>query len=226
MGDISSAVPFRIGMHLAVWDAEARCEALWDGLEVSGVTIHRVRSSSALDRLEPWQVHAICVVVAEAMDGPARVSALRERAYCGPLVAMAPRERAKELLAAGADDCVRDDIDPSELTERVQTIARRTGPYVVGPLVVEPVTLRAWIRGRELMTRRSDITLLAHLACSVGRPVSIQELGRHVFDEPNIERNRIDVTVWRVRKALDRDAWVLETVPSAGFRLRQRRDDP
>lgn len=213
-------------MHLAVWDAEARCEALWDGLEISGVTLHHVRSSSALDRLEPWQVHAICVVVAEALDGPARVAGLRERAYGGPLVVLAPSTRAKELLGAGADDCMPDDITQEELVERIRAIARRTGPYVVGPLVVEPVTLRAWVRGRELTTRMTDVALLAHLASSVGRPLSIQELGQHVFDDSNIERNRIDVAVWRIRKALARDAWLLETVPTAGYRLRPKRDEP
>lgn len=150
--------------------------------------------------------------------------ALRERAYCGPLVVIAPRERATELFAAGADDCVRDDIAEEELVAHIRAIARRTGPYVVGPLVVEPVTLRAWIRGKELATCRSDIALLAHLAASVERGVSIQDLGRHLFDDPNIERNRIDVAVWRIRKALERDAWILETIPSAGYRLRQRRD--
>lgn len=224
MGDLSPPGPYRVGMQVAVWDATWRCEPLWERLAVSGHTVHRMHSSPGLDRLEPWQLHAVCVVVDSRSEGGARLGTLRDRGYCGPLLALASTY-TKELLAAGADDCLRDHVAVDELVERIRAIARRTGPYVVGPLVVEPVTLRAWLRGRELKIRRSDIALLAHLASSTERPVSIQDLGRQIFDVMDIERNRIDVAIWRIRKALEHDAWLLETVPAAGYRLRQRRDE-
>lgn len=147
-------------MSVIFVDRAARCGALRDQLENARVTSSVVVRLEQVAALEPWRIHAVCLVLEEAYLDVGSIRALRELGYAGSLVALG-RTPASAALEAGADDLRPLDVSAPELLARIESIRRTSGPFVEGPLTVCPVRRRAWLREVELLDlRKVDFDVL------------------------------------------------------------------
>lgn len=206
-------------MHIVVLDHLRRCDALWSQVERVPAQVHRAENARAALRLAIWELQAVCIVHegngATALEA---VDLLRRRAYCGPVVTVGAQAVAARMLDSGSDDVVAYEVTAEELVARIRTIARRSGPHVVGELVVDPLTNRSWSFGRELNLRPRDAALLAYLATRPERHVRAKELIERLWGSP-VGRNVVDVAVWRIRQELGNQAWMLKTERRSGYSL-------
>lgn len=112
-------------------------------------------------------------------------------------------------LREGADDFVLKPFHYPELAARVAAIlrrrvGRRQGPIRVGELVVDPVTRRVRVGGREVALANKEFALLRALASEPRRVFTKEELLRDVWGYRSMGRTRtLDSHASRLRRKLD-----------------------
>jgi DNA-binding response OmpR family regulator len=176
------------------------------------------------------------------MQGEALLEALREASDVPILITSAKRSDAERIagLRLGADDYLAKPFNPHELVARVAAILRRTRPepgdgrepilsFAAGRLVLDPESRRYTLRGGEGgRLTPGEAALLALLARRPGAVVAREQLLEAVARRPDEVYERVvDVHVANLRKKLGDDAgdpWLIETIPSAGYRLVAERD--
>jgi DNA-binding response OmpR family regulator len=170
------------------------------------------------------------------MQGETVLEALRESGDVPVLITSAKRSDAERIagLRLGADDYLGKPFNPHELTARVAAILRRTRPapdidedilsLAGGRLVLDPrsrsYTLADGGAGR---LTPGEANLLQALARRPGAVLSREQLLESVARRPDEVYERVvDVHVANLRKKLGDDAgqpWLIETIPSTGYRL-------
>ena len=114
-------------------------------------------------------------------------------------------------LELGADDYVPKPCTPRELSARIRTILRRTGPsalaaakpMVAGPLTLWPTLRRAEMAGQELKLTSTEFSLVEVLLRHAGRLVSKAELSQEALSRPLSRFDRsVDVHMSRIRQKL------------------------
>jgi len=175
------------------------------------------------------------------MQGEAVLEALRDAGDVPVLITSAKRSDAERIagLRLGADDYLGKPFNPHELTARVAAILRRTRPAAAeedailsladGRLVLDPGSRRYTLAdGTAGRLTPGEAGLLLSLARRPGSVVSREALLESVAKRPDEVFERVvDVHVANLRKKLGDDAgtpWLIETVPSAGYRLVATRD--
>jgi DNA-binding response OmpR family regulator len=175
------------------------------------------------------------------MQGEAVLEALRDAGDVPVLITSAKRSDAERIagLRLGADDYLGKPFNPHELTARVAAILRRTRPAAAeddailsladGRLVLDPGSRRYTLAdGSTGRLTPGEAGLLLALARRPGAVVSREALLESVARRPDEVFERVvDVHVANLRKKLGDDAgtpWLIETVPSAGYRLVATRD--
>lgn len=170
------------------------------------------------------------------MQGEAVLEALREAGDVPVLITSAKRSDAERIagLRLGADDYLAKPFNPHELTARVAAILRRTRPpdesdegilsLAGGRLVFDPRT-RRYTRddGDAGRLTPGEANLLRALARRAGFVLTREQLLDAVARRPDEVFERVvDVHVANLRKKLGDDAgqpWLIETIPSTGYRL-------
>jgi DNA-binding response OmpR family regulator len=176
------------------------------------------------------------------MQGEAVLEALRDEADVPILITSAKRSDAERIagLRLGADDYLAKPFNPHELTARVAAILRRTRPGAAaegdailslgeGRVVLDPssrrYTLADGVSGR---LTPGESALLVALARRPGAVVAREQLLEAVARRPDEVYERVvDVHVANLRRKLGDDAgapWLIETIPSTGYRLLATRD--
>ena len=134
-------------------------------------------------------------------------------------------------LEIGADDYLPKPFEARELLARIRAILRRiggeraaarSGPVVVGALVVDPAARRVRLGGREIELTTAEFDLLFALARSAGRVLTREQLLEQLHDGPWAADDRsIDVHISRLRQKIDKDfdKPLLHTVRGAGYRM-------
>ncbi len=169
------------------------------------------------------------------MQGETVLEALREAGDVPVLITSAKRSDAERIagLRLGADDYLAKPFNPHELTARVAAILRRTLPpeeedgilsLAAGRLVFDPrsrgYTLADGGAGR---LTPGEANLLGALVRRPGAVLSRDVLLEAVARRPDeVYQRVVDVHVANLRKKLGDDAgqpWLIETVPSTGYRL-------
>jgi DNA-binding response OmpR family regulator len=176
------------------------------------------------------------------MQGEAVLEGLRERADVPILITSAKRSDAERIagLRLGADDYLAKPFNPHELTARVAAILRRTradaadaGDAIIslasGRLVLDPSSRRYTLAsGEGGRLTPGEAALLVALARRPGAVLAREQLLEAVARRPDDVYERVvDVHVANLRRKLGDDAgdpWLIETIPSTGYRLVATRD--
>ena len=176
------------------------------------------------------------------MQGEAVLDALRQEADVPILITSAKRSDAERIagLRLGADDYLAKPFNPHELTARVAAILRRSKPDATdqadaiislasGRLVLDPSSRRYTLSGGEAgRLTPGESALLIALARRPGAVMAREQLLEAVARRPDEVFERVvDVHVANLRRKLGDDAgdpWLIETIPSTGYRLVATRD--
>jgi len=176
-----------------------------------------------------------------AMQGEAVLEALREAGDVPVLITSAKRSDAERIagLRLGADDYLGKPFNPHELTARVAAILRRTRPaqhadeaivsLADGRLVLDPTSRRYTLAdGAAGRLTPGEAALLLALARRPGAVLTREQLLEAVARRPEeVYQRVVDVHVANLRKKLGDDAgapWLIETIPTTGYRLVATRD--
>jgi DNA-binding response OmpR family regulator len=176
-----------------------------------------------------------------AMQGEAVLEALREAGDVPVLITSAKRSDAERIagLRLGADDYLGKPFNPHELTARVAAILRRTRSSAAaeeailsladGRLVLDPASRRYTLAdGAAGRLTPGEAALLLALARRPGAVATREQLLAAVARRPEEVYERVvDVHVANLRKKLGDDAgapWLIETIPTTGYRLVASRD--
>lgn len=167
------------------------------------------------------------------LDGFEVCRQLRERLDVPILMVTARGEEGDRVvgLEGGADDYLVKPVSSRELLARIRAHVRRArGELVrgedrieVGPLSVEPKTLRATLGDRELALTTYEFALLRALAERAGRVLSREQLIELVRGSADQAFDRsIDVHVSHLRAKLGddpRSPRILKTIRGLGYML-------
>jgi two-component system OmpR family response regulator len=151
---------------------------------------------------------------------------LRTRGNATPAIILTALDQISdriEGLNAGADDYMVKPFDLSELTARLNAVARRysgnPNPLVrIGDLAIDLAARRVTRAGKPVMLTAREWVLFETFVQRPGQLMSKAQLEErlYAFDD-EVESNAIEVHVSRLRKKLGRE--IIETVRGIGYRL-------
>ncbi|MDZ4094111.1 MAG: response regulator transcription factor [Paracoccaceae bacterium] len=206
-----------------------------NGLEAEGYSVDHVadgRDALVRATIQPYDLMVIDRMM-PGLDGLSLVKALRAAQIKAPvlfLTAMDGVNDRVEGLRAGADDYLVKPFAFSELSARLQALARRPAMHAGGQerLSVGDLTLdtlrRTVTRGEaEIDLQPREFRLLEHLMRSAGRVQTRTMLLEAVWDfhfDPNT--SVVETHISRLRAKIDRpfDKPLLHTVRGAGYMVR------
>jgi len=212
-------------------------------LERAGYLVTDVGDGTAA--LDTFKASGADLVILDLMlpglQGEAVLEALREDGDVPILITSAKRSDAERIagLRLGADDYLAKPFNPHELTARVAAILRRTRPEAAedaallslgeGRVVLDPGSRRFTLAdGATGRLTPGEAALLVALARRPGAVVAREQLLEVVARRPDEVYERVvDVHVANLRRKLGDDAgapWLIETIPSTGYRLVAGRD--
>ena len=213
-------------------------------LERAGYTVSEAGDGAAA--LATFAVDGADLVVLDlmlpGMQGEAVLEGLRETTDVPILITSAKRSDAERIagLRLGADDYLAKPFNPHELTARVAAILRRSRPGTpdqgdaiislgAGRLVLDPASRRYTLAdGDGGRLTPGEAALLVALARRPGAVLAREQLLEAVARRPDEVYERVvDVHVANLRRKLGDDAadpWLIETIPSTGYRLVAARD--
>ena len=226
----SEAAPIKI---LYVEDDPRLAKLTTKFLESRGLLVTRARTGhEAVLEANRRQYDVVLLdLMLPGIDGVEVCRMLRTRLDVPIIMVSARREDADKVvgLDSGADDYVTKPFSTVELLSRIRAVVRRsrgqTGPAQrlirVGPLTLDPTSLRATLDGRDLDLTGYEFAILRVLAERPGRVLSreqLLDLARGNADDA-FDRT-IDVHISRLRQKLGdtaRQPRVVKTVRGHGY---------
>lgn len=218
---------------LVVEDDERAAQYLVKGLSEAGHVVDWAGDGE--EGLSFCSDHAYDVLIVDRMmprmDGLTMISSLRGNGDATPVLvlsALAEVDDRVEGLRAGGDDYLTKPYAFTELTARIEALARRQNPeavqtcLTVGDLEIDLLARTAHRAGQKLLLQPREFKLLHFLMQNAGQVVTRTMLLEKVWDyhfDP--QTNVIDVHISRLRTKIDKDfdKAMLHTVRGAGYRL-------
>ncbi|HSV21097.1 MAG TPA: phosphate regulon transcriptional regulator PhoB [Casimicrobiaceae bacterium] len=148
-----------------------------------------------------------------------------------PIIIVTARSEEADRVAgleAWADDYVTKPFSPRELKARIKAVLRRRAPEAaqealsIGPILLDPVTHRVSVNGRDVTMGPTEFRLLRYLLARPERVHTRSQLLDQVWgDHVYIEERTVDVHIRRLRVALEPYGadGLIETVRGSGYRL-------
>ena len=180
--------------------------------------------------LESMQPEAIILDVMMPGQSGVEMLAARRAEIAMPVImlsAMGESDDRIRGLEVGAEDYVSKPFEPKELVLRIRALLRRSGAAQPRARTVRFGEYRFDLatsqlrRGDTLIALTSaETAMLKLLADNAGKPVSREELAKHMQGAPN--ERAIDVQVTRLRKKIEESEGkpvYLQTVRGAGYVL-------
>lgn len=152
--------------------------------------------------------------------------ALRERGDVTPVIIVTALDQISdriEGLNAGADDYMIKPFDLSELSARLNAVARRysgnPNPLIIrGDLEIDLAARSIQYKGKSVPLTAREWVLLEAFLQRPGQLLSKAQLEERLYSfDTEIESNTIEVHVSRIRKKLGHN--IIETVRGLGYRL-------
>jgi DNA-binding response OmpR family regulator len=211
---------------------DAQAQSLAALLEGAGFRVTVGMEPSALAPIDPAAFDVVVVGTGALLgDRLELCRRLRSQRYLGAIVALSARAAdVPALVDAGADDFVVTPIQADELVMRLRlalsrVVARSRSRW--GPFEIDRVHRSVTLHGHALQLTSMEYALLSCLLDAAGSTVSRGELLLKVWGrDGDTGSNLVEVHLSRLRDKLGVDAWLLETVRGAGYRLKTQRIEP
>ena len=200
------------------------------GLEEAGIAVHVCHDG---DRgYEEALGRSFDALVLDIMlpgrDGLSILADLRARKYTTPIILLTARSEVEERvegLAMGADDYLTKPFYIEELIARLHAVTRRadreqTSVLEHGSLTVNLLTREVLCKGEPIDLTAREFALLQYLMRSPGRVFTRTQILEHVWQysfDPST--NIVDVYIRRLRKKLEPEERLIETVRGVGYRI-------
>lgn len=175
-------------------------------------------------------------VLMPRLDGRETLRRMRASGDWTPVILLTQISSAAERIMAleeGADDYLNKPFDPHELVARIRSVLRRTRPgspplnaamqLTSQNLVLDRVTRRAYLSGREIALTHKAIALLDYLMTHPDELVTRESLLNTIWGWDNPVGTRVvDTRIAELRKVLGDDPLqprFIETIPGQGYRF-------
>jgi len=222
---------------LIVEDDRSLAEVLEYNLEKAGYEVFKAHDgrdglNQAQLRLPDIIVLDVMLPVVDGLEVCRQLRASQENRNAQIIMLTAKAEETDQLVgfSVGADDYVVKPFSVRVLLERIKALRRRRTDVAeqdVDSIVCQGVTLdrkrhRAVVGNRNLDLTRSEFKLLETLIRQPGRAFDRSELIDAALGEDTLVLERtIDVHIRALRKKLDDQADLIETVRGVGYRFKE-----
>lgn len=155
---------------------------------------------------------------------------LRRQGITTPVLILTAKDSISDRvngLDAGADDYLVKPFATDELLARVRALNRRpsqqfvTEKLQVGELVLDPQQGEAYLENMPIKLTFKETLLLELLMRNSGRVVTKEQILNRVWGmDSEVEINNVEIYVHYLRKKLNSDSILIETVRGLGYRLK------
>jgi DNA-binding response OmpR family regulator len=167
-----------------------------------------------------------------SMDGIEVCRKLREDGCLTPIIMLTARDGVKdrvEGLNTGADDYLVKPFAFSELTARINSLARRTRnggapKYKIGDVALDPVAKVATKQSKPLRLSAKEFQLLEYFLQNQNIVLSKEKLIASVWDyDADILPNTVEAFVGALRRKIDSKSQesYIETIRGMGYKMRK-----
>jgi two-component system OmpR family response regulator len=203
-------------------------------LRLAGLTVDEVASGreALRDLIEPDPAYDLLVldVMLPDLDGFEVCRRLRSQGMAIPVVFLTARSTTEDRvrgLSIGGDDYLTKPFSVEELVARVRVVLRRTGRaptsevLSAGSVELDDDAHLVRVGGRDVTLSPTEFKLLRFLLRNPGRALTRAQIIDHVWDydfagEPTV----IETFVSSLRRKLDPESRLIQTVRGVGYRLR------
>ncbi|MCB9883209.1 MAG: response regulator transcription factor [Planctomycetes bacterium] len=220
-------------MHVLVIEDQERIVAFLErGLAEAGFTVTVCRDGD--DGYHVARTGSFDAIVLDIMlpgrDGLSILRNLRQAKHAVPVLILSARGELPERLEGldlGADDYLTKPFYIEELVARLHAVTRRLSreqlsSRALDDLHMNLITRRVERAGREIEFTVREFALLEYLLRSPGRVLTrtqiLEQVWGYDFDPGT---NLVDVYIRRIRKKIDDDGTLIETVRGVGYRARE-----
>ncbi len=171
------------------------------------------------------------------MDGVEICSTIKKDAQTSSTLIIMVTAKGEESdivlgLGVGADDYISKPFSPKELVARVKAVLRRgvlvdkeavKDKIILGDLTIDFIKHKVTINQLEVKLTATEFRLLHFFASNPGRVFSREQLlNRALGDDVVIVDRNIDVHIRGIRKKLDIDPPIIETIRGVGYRMAEQ----
>jgi two-component system, OmpR family, response regulator RegX3 len=225
---------------LLVEDDPSIARPLSEALITAGFAVQHVASGADALSATDFELVVLDLGLPD-MDGRDVCRELRQVTNVPIIMLTARSEEFDRVLGLelGADDYVTKPFSSRELIARIRAVARRApaaanvsspegdnaGQQMIGPLMIDRRTRRAFMDGVEIAFTAKEFDLLSFLALDVGAVRTRTDILDNVWDAHWYGPTKtVDAHVATVRKKLGSNDWI-EAVRGVGFRLEPPRSE-
>jgi DNA-binding response OmpR family regulator len=217
---------------LVIEDNERLAQSLKRGLEQEGFSADYLLDGESGQRRIEARTGAYDAVVLDVMlpkkDGLAVCRDLRAKNIPIPILMLTARDTVSDKITGlniGADDYLVKPFAFDELVARLHVLMRRSSSAYVKELnlhgiSLNPLTRRVSKNGKEIKLTQKEFAILAYFMRNPDRVLNRQEILDHVWDyDFTTFSNLVDVKIKNLRKKIDPQGKIIETVWNVGYRF-------